>query len=279
MYSITPPDSRFIEDDHDPATFSEGTRHLRHLLKWALAELDYQSQRGAIAISFYDPVDYLQFLTNEFNPRLLALHNMLPSLSSFPSDNTEADVYLRQKLRRSFEAVFEDFLAVNQRLFVSELPMFATNSPNKSGLLKQVATDFLSLWKGIFEHILRLTDDVQQVKAHANADGNVTLNLKIDAPASYQQLIDWLTEQARYAQYRSLTDNQKPPAQPEQDVPVIGNFAAGLVLLSMSLLGMWLFFHFWPTSLGVLLLLGFIWLFFKHPLYLLAIWLGFTVGS
>jgi hypothetical protein len=146
-------------------------------------------------------------------------------------------------------------------------------------LLKQVANDFLSLWKGVFEQVLLLTDDIKQAKVHANADGNVTLNVKIDAPESYQQLIQWLTEQAEYAKSPRTTDDQKMRASPAQTTPIVSNFTAGIVGIILSLLGVGLFFHFWPTSFMAVLLIGFIWLFFKHPLYVLIIWLGFTMES
>jgi hypothetical protein len=280
MYRLTPPDSRFIDNRDDPAHFSEGTTHLRYLMKWALAELDYQSQRGAIALSFDNPVAYFQFLTEQLNPSLLALHNILPSLSNFPSGNTEAERYLRQKLRQSFEQAFEAFLAVNQRLLVSELPMFSTNSPDQSGLLKQVANDFLSLWKGVFEQILLLTDDVQQAKAYANNDGTVTVNLKLDMPESYQQLIQWLTEQAEhFIAQTNYADTLVDTSMHTKTPRATSTFPIMLFGMSLWLVGLWFFFHFWPTSFWAILFIGFIWLFFKHPLYVLAIWLGFSMGS
>lgn len=278
MYSLIPPNTPFVDSPDEPTQFSQGTLYLRYMLKWALTELDYQSQRAAITLSFDHPYDYLQFLTNEFNPRLLALHNILPSLSSFPSGNTEADVYLRNKLRRSFEDVLEEFLAVNQRLFVSKLLIFKIHQPSKLGLLKQVATDFLSLWKGIFEQILSLTEDPQQVKAHANADGNVTLNLKIDAPASYQQLIDWLTEQARFVNLLNNTEHNNITTVTE-NIPAISDFATGIVGVSVILLGLGVFIHFLPMSLWAALLIGIVWFFYKNPFALLGALLGISLGS
>jgi hypothetical protein len=105
--------------------------------------------------------------------------------------------------------------------------------------------------------------------------------LKIDAPESYQQLIHWLTEQAQQhdAKPRPSMAAQKPLSPPEQDVPVIGDFAARVVGVSVILLGLGVFIHFLPTSLWAALLLGIVWFFYKNPIALLGALLGISLGS
>ncbi|NBK97471.1 MAG: PTS sugar transporter subunit IIA, partial [Erysipelotrichia bacterium] len=176
----------------EPVKFNEGTTHMRYLLKWALSELGFQTQRLAIPVRFDEASDYLQFLHQQWLSSFLAVHNLLPAIASQPSENTEEARYLRQKLRQSFEHAFETFLTCNQRLLVSDLPVVSPHEREASGLLKQVALDTLAMWKNLFETLLTLSNDANSMKIHANAEGNIEINLSVNLPNSYLKLTHWL---------------------------------------------------------------------------------------
>ncbi len=279
MYRLTTPTSRFVEDKKEPMKFSEGTTHLRYLLKWALSELSFQTQRLAIPVRFDDASDYLHFLHQQWLPSFLAVYNLLPAIANQPSENTEEARYLRQKLRQSFEQAFETFLTCNQRLLVSDLPVVSPHERDASGLLKQVALDSLDMWKNLFETLLTLSDDAHTMKDHANAEGNIEINLSVNLPDSYLKLTHWLENKGDL-----LLDI--PLEQPAASFPIRNNqpslyteIVSGIMLLVLLIVAIMLLVQFWQQALFLTILGLFLWVFFKRPLYLLAIWLGFSVGS
>lgn len=279
MYRLTPPSSRFVENKKEPVKFSVGTAHLRYLLKWALSELSFQTQRLAIPVRFDEASDYLQFLHQQWLPSFLAVYNLLPAIASQPSDNTEEAGVLRQKLRQSFKQAFETFLTCNQRLLVSDLPVVSPHEREASGLVKQVALDSLAMWKNLFETLLTLSDDANTMKNHANAGGNIEINLSVTLPDSYLKLTHWLENECDL-----LLD--MPLEQPAASFPIRTNqpslyteIVSGIMLLVLLIVAIMLLVQFWKFGLFLAILGLFLWVFFKHPLYLLAIWLGFSAGS
>lgn len=279
MYRFTPPSSRFVEDKKEPLQFSEGTTHLRYLLKWALSELSFQTQRLAIPVRFDEASDYLQFLNQQWLPSFLAVHNLLPAIASQPSDNTEEAGYLRQKLRQSFEQAFETFLTCNQRLLVSDLPVVSPHEREASGLLKQVALDTLAMWKNLFETLLTLSDDANTMKNHANAEGNIEINLSVNLPDSYLKLINWLENKGDLLLDMPLEQPIATFPRKSDQPSLYTEIVSGIMLLILLIVAVVLLVQFWQQALFLAILGVFLWVFFKHPLYLLAIWLGFTVGS
>lgn len=279
MYRLTPPSSRFVEDKKEPVKFSEGTTHLRYLLKWALSELSFQTQRLAIPVRFDEASDYLQFLNQQWLPSFLAVHNLLPAIANQPNDNTEEAGYLRQKLRQSFEQAFETFLTCNQRLLVSDLPVVSPHEREVSGLLKQVALDTLAMWKNLFEILLTLSDDAHSMKDHANAEGNIEINLSVNLPDSYLKLINWLENKGNLLLDMPLEQPIATCPRKSDQPSLYTEIVSGIMLLVLLIVAVVLLVQFWQQALFLAILGLFLWVFFKHPLYLLAIWLGFAAGS
>lgn len=279
MFSIAQPNRRFVNDDNDPATFNEGVNYVRYLVKWALKELDYQAQRHAIPLSFNYPAEYVRFMNEHIGANLLAVHNLLPTLSDIPSGNHEEDRYLRDKIIQKFEQAFEQFLANTQRLAVTTPPTFNPNTPCPANLFQQVATDLYADWRRLFEQILTLTDNAQTAAQHANDQAVVEVRIKADLPDSYQQLTNWLLSQAHWI--RKLADNDKSNSseapEPTQNFgSKVGVFFFVILLGIVAIAILQL-----PLAITVLILLILVigWLWKKHPFALLGILIGIELGS
>lgn len=276
MFSITTPNSHFMNNDNEPAHFSEGVNYVRYLMKWALKELDYQAQRHALPLSFDYPAEYVRFMNEHIGANLVRLHNLLPTLSDIPSGNSEEDRYLRDKIIQKFEQAFEQFLANTQRLSVTTPPIFNPNTPCPVGLFQQVANDLYDDWRRLFEQMLALTDNAKTAVQHANNQGVVSVSIKADLPDSYQQLTDWLLSQAHWTAKIENEISLPQTDTNEQSTSLIGAFFGAMVLL------LWAVFLFNISSgvMGILLLaVVVIWFIRKFPWASLGILLGISLGS
>lgn len=78
---------------------------------------------------------------------------------------------------------------------------------------------------------------------------------------------------------RFVEDDDANESRQIQTPRATSTFATLLFGISLWLLGLGLFFHFWPTSLVLALFIGFIWISFKNPFILLGILLGIELSS
>lgn len=275
MFSITTPNSHFMNNDNEPAHFSEGVNYVRYLMKWALKELDYQAQSHALPLSFTYPDDYVRFLTDQLGASVIAVHNLLPTLSDIPSGNSEEDRYLRDKIIQKFEQAFEQFLANTQRLSVTTPPIFSPYTPCPAGLFQQVANDLYDDWRRLFEQMLTLTDNAKTAVQHANNQGVVAVSIKADLPDSYQQLTDWLLSQAHWQTKQAGNLDESLSLESDKQSPIPNTlFVVTLLVISTILL-----FAIVPSATWLVVLIAILWFIRKFPWASLGILLGISLGS
>jgi len=279
MFSITTPNSHWSIDDNNPATFNEGVNYVRYLMKWALKELDYQAQRHAIPLSFDCPADYVGFMNEQIGANLLAVHNLLPTLSDIPSGNHEEDRYLRNKIIQKFEQAFERFLANTQRLAVTTPPTFNPNTPCPANLFQQVATDLYADWRHLFEQILALTDNAQTAAQHANDQAVVEVKIKADLPNSYQQLTNWLLSQAVWTTKQNQKSEIHSVKTSKNAMSIESKIGVFFLVILLGMVATTIFQL--PLAITVLILLILVsgWLWKKHPFALLGILIGIELGT